>query len=84
MEKVKALLQADGCPGLRFAGDMDKKLVGASKSQKKRQSASQFPSSSSSLCAVRHEGCGGVRLDPHTEYREGGRGEEASGGLTSC
>lgn len=25
-------------------------------------------SSSSSLCAVRHEGCGGVRLDSRTEY----------------
>lgn len=38
------------------------------KVRKKKASASQFPlcSSSSSLCAVRHEGCRGVRLDPHT------------------
>lgn len=34
------MLQVDGCPGLRFAGDMDKKFHGASESQKKRQSVS--------------------------------------------
>lgn len=46
------------------------------------QSVRQFPSpSSSSLCAVRHEGCGGLRFDPHTEYRGGGGGGR---GVTSC
>lgn len=28
------MLQADGCPGVRSAGDMDKKFPGASKPQK--------------------------------------------------
>lgn len=51
------MLQADGCPGLRFAGDMDKKFPGASKSQKRRQSVSfllslLLPSALSDIKAV--------------------------------
>lgn len=70
---------------------MDKKFRGASKSQKERQSesVSLFVSSPSSpLCAVRHEGCGRVRLDSQAEYseraseraREGGEGGGGGGG----
>lgn len=71
-------MQADGCPGLRFAGDMDNKSSPA-RHRVRKKSVSQSPSSSGSSFqrAVRHEGCGGVSADPHTHNM--GRG--AGGGV---